>query len=221
MPLSEVIARIDTIAVQELCRVITQARLPVNIPLQHDVVRAALSRIFGFIPHEQQIRVLRRLVFGKGDTLLIAKAEWGKSIIFQAFSVLTTLITIQNIPLIKLGDEQAAAIAAIPGTRVYLITRDTRREDKEMFQQIEDGHYTHILLGPEQASSIEFRSIIKKPEMQAKIGLVAIDECHLIRQWEAFRPEFTMLIQLRIVLRGDLVCFACSATTNTQTEYCS
>jgi superfamily II DNA helicase RecQ len=94
--------------------------------------------------------------------------------------------------LIKLGDEQVAAIATIPGARVCLIIKDTRREDKEMCQQIEDGHYTYILLGPEQAYSIELRSIIKEPEMQAKVGVVAIDECHLVRQREAFRPEFTL-----------------------------
>ena len=37
--------------------------------------------------------------FGKGDTLLVARTRFGKSIIFHAFSVLTGKITLQIIPL--------------------------------------------------------------------------------------------------------------------------
>jgi len=97
---------------------------------------------------------------------------------------LTVLITIQIIPLIKLGDGQAAATAAIAGTQVCIITRDPGRKDKKVFDQIEDGHYTSILLGPEQAYSIEWQLIIEKPEVQAGIGVVAIDKCHSIRRWK-------------------------------------
>ncbi len=63
----------------------------------------------------------------------------------------------------------------------------------------------HVLVGPEQASSMSFRDALKSPELQARIGLVAIDECHLVKQWESFRPTFTMLGELRTILRQDVV----------------
>jgi hypothetical protein len=49
-------------------------------------------------PKPQQIRVLRRLVYKIGDTIL-AKTGFGKSAVFHGFSVLTSEITIQMMPL--------------------------------------------------------------------------------------------------------------------------
>jgi len=56
------------------------------------------------------------------------------------------------------------------------------------------------------------------PEFQSKIGLVAIDECHLVQQWKGFRENFAMLGQLRQLLREDVLWFGCSATLSQETE---
>lgn len=63
----------------------------------------------------------------------------------------------------------------------------------------------HVLIGPEQASSRKFGKALKGTEFQARIGLVAIDGCQLVLQWERFRPAFTMLGQRRTILRGNIV----------------
>ena len=65
---------------------------------------------------------------------------------------------------------------------------------------------------------MSFRDALKSPELQARIGLVAIDECHLVKQWESFRPTFTMLGELRTILRQDVVQFGCSATLDKEAE---
>jgi len=66
------------------------------------IFAACMRRLLcGKEPKEQ--RNLRRLVLGLGDTLLLAKTGFGKSIIFHAYSILTGKITIQLVPLSKLG----------------------------------------------------------------------------------------------------------------------
>ena len=188
------------------------------VPFQNRLMSICLERIIEQPARYEQVRVIRRLVFGRGDTLLIARTGWSKSVIFHIFSVITGKITLQIIPLNKLGQEQFQQIRRIDGTRPCLVTARTRSEEKDLLERIEAGQYTHILLGPEQASSRAFRAALRSPTLQVQLGLVAIDECHLIEQWQTFRPEFMMLGQLRAILLPDVVWFACSATIDEATE---
>ena len=91
---------------------------PKNVKHQTEMLTCAMCRLLGGKnPHSQQVRALRRLVYRIGDTILIAKTGFGKSIVFHAFSVLTGQITIQLIPLSKLGGgEQVESIRQYPGT---------------------------------------------------------------------------------------------------------
>ena len=206
------IREIPSMDLRMLPLVIKEARLEENVPEQPAVIETCLTRILrhlnpesAHMPHPEQVRTLRRLIFGKGDTILIARTGFGKSIIFHAFSVLTGKITLQIIPLSKLGDEQLDDIRKLDGSAPCLVTSESKRLEKSIIENIRKGLYTHVLLGPEQACSKTFRAALRDPELQAKIGLVAIDECHLVKQWEEFRPEFTMLGDLRVILRQEVV----------------
>jgi superfamily II DNA helicase RecQ len=218
------IRRIKDMSLMRLPEVIESARARDNVRLQEDLVQACLCRILSHEspeprePRPEQVRTLRRLIFGKSDVLLIARTGFGKSLIFHAFSILTGKITLQLIPLSKLGDEQLCDIRRFPGARPCLINAKTRTEERDMLCKVAAGQYTHVLLGPEQASSRSFRSVLKKTDLQARIGLVAIDECHLIMQWDKFRPAFTLLGELRTILHKDIVWFGCSATLDTASE---
>lgn len=78
--------------------------------------------------HEGQTTAIQRLVFGHGDTILLARTGYSKSIIFQAVSVmLPDKVIIQIIPLSKLGEEQRDAIKAFPGCNPLLITDALRK----------------------------------------------------------------------------------------------
>ena len=68
---------------------------------------------------------LRRLIFKKGDTLLITYTGFGKSLIFYIYIVLMGKITIQIIPLNKLGDKQLDNIRKIKGYNLVLINTKT------------------------------------------------------------------------------------------------
>jgi superfamily II DNA helicase RecQ len=140
----------------------------------------------------------------------------GKSAIFHLFSVLTDTITIQIIPIIKLGEEQLKSIETLPEAKPCLVTGQTRLDNVGLFTEIANAQYSHILLGPEQAVCSEIRDALKS--LFNKVRLVAIDECHLVKQWEIFLAEFAMLKSLREVVHEDCVTFACSATIDAKTE---
>ena len=120
--LQSLILDVPRMRLEDMPALIDRARVTHNIEFQHDLIAACLQRILSRndvdgapprIPRHEQVRTLRRLIFGCGDTLLIARTGFGKSIIFHAYSVLTRKITLQLIPLNKLGDEQLADIAQL------------------------------------------------------------------------------------------------------------
>ena len=210
--------RICTSALTELYTVVDAFRGEQIVPYQFALVEACIKRIIGQDLRLEQTRVLRRLIYGNSDTLLVARTGWGKSVILHLYSILTSLITIQIIPLSKLGEEQMQSIKLYPSTRPCLLTEDTRRREQRVLEKIRLGKYTHVLLGPEQASSPAFRKMLQDPSVQKMIGLVAIDECHTIRAWRDFRHAFNRLGELRVVLGQSVVWFGCSATVDEETE---
>ncbi|EEH06948.1 ATP-dependent DNA helicase [Histoplasma capsulatum G186AR] len=200
---------------------------PESIDKQQDVIEHCLRRILQgprpdpkctLRPHIEQVRMLRRMIYGYGDTLFIARTGYGKSLILQSYTILTGKITIQLIPLNKLGDQQTDDIAQFPSTNPCLISASNLQGEEHLLKRIQQCEYTHILLSPEQALSKQFQCILQDPTLQEKIGLVAIDECHLITQWSGFRGQFARLGHLRLLLREDIVWFGCSATLSSKDE---
>ncbi len=127
------IENISSMNIAEFPSVIKEAAREENVLVQTTVLDACLQRILHCLdtesgsrkPRLEQVRVLRRLIFGKGDTLLIARTGFGKSIIFHSFSILTGKKTLQIVPLSKLGDEQLNDIHKLPGANPCLITHET------------------------------------------------------------------------------------------------
>src|SRR5277367_429137 len=87
----------ESMNVAEFPSIVKEAAQEENVLVQTAVLNACLWRMLHCMdpesgprePRLEQVRVLRRLIFGKGDTLLVARIGFGKSIIFHSFSVLT------------------------------------------------------------------------------------------------------------------------------------
>jgi len=216
--------RILSMPLTQLPEAVDLARSRDAVGMQEEIMHACLQRILSHgnvdvrTPRMEQTRTLRRLIFGQSDVLLVARTGFGKSLIFHAYSILTSKITLQLIPLTKLGDEQLSDIRRFSGARPCLVNAKTKKEEKHLLRRILAGEFTHILLGPEQASTRAFRDVLKSTEFQARIGLVAIDECHLVMEWEKFRPAFTLIGELRTILHQNIVWFGCSATLDAAGE---
>ena len=188
---------------------------------QKDVLSACMRKLLrGKTPKEQQVRCLRRLVFGLGDTLLIAKTGFGKSIIFHAYSILTGKITIQLVPLSKLGQEQAEDINKyqVTGTNACLVSHETKRKHANLAREIRQGKYTHIVTSPEQIAMDWFLELVHDVDFRDRIGLVAIDECHLVSTWATFRDAYAKLFTLRANLLPSVAWFGCTATLTKEQE---
>ena len=136
--------------------------------------------------YPEQVCTLRRLIFSFSDILLITRTGFRKSFIFYAFLILTGKITIQLALLSKLRDEQLDNIRKLNGSNPYLITAESRNIDKAIIVKVKEGMYIYVLLSPKQASLKSFRTALKSPELQARIGLVTINKCYLVKQWEMF-----------------------------------
>jgi hypothetical protein len=86
-PIGSRLERVNSMDLPELQRLVEDGFQPDNIDLQEDIILCAMRRLLkGREPRYQQVRSLRRLVYRLGDTMLIAKTGFGKTIIFQAYS---------------------------------------------------------------------------------------------------------------------------------------
>jgi superfamily II DNA helicase RecQ len=191
-----------------------------SIVVDHVLRRVLRSRYGGASvnPKELQRHVLERLVFARADTILVAQTGFGKSLIFQTFTLLTGKITIQIIPLVALGQQQVLAMTHIPGARPCLVTSETKATDHMLFNDIQALRYTHILLGPEQAVSKEFQDVLKCAEFRNRVGLMAIDEAHCLSMWSSFRSEYEDVRRVRSQLLRSVVLFACTASMHPAVE---
>ena len=73
-------------------------------------------------PRDAQVEAVHRIVYNVGDTILLARTGYGKSIVFQAVSViLPDKVTIIIVPLSMLGEDQCRSIQRFPTTTPIFI----------------------------------------------------------------------------------------------------
>ena len=73
-------------------------------------LRNKLCDLFGYEPHEEQLKAIKTLAVDQEDLILIARTGFGKSMIFQSIPVLRDGICLVIMPLNLLEDEQVCAI---------------------------------------------------------------------------------------------------------------
>lgn len=128
------IMNISRMQLDEMPAVVKRFHSESTVNLQHELIEACLKRILAvltksdLLPYEEQVRVLRRLIFGEGDTLLIARTGFGKSLILQTYTILTGKTTIQIVPLDRLGSQQLYDLQQLQGTNTCFINEDTVKE---------------------------------------------------------------------------------------------
>ena len=49
-----------------------------------------------------------------------------------------------------------------------------------MWRRLENGEYTHILLGPEQATHHRFLRILRSARFNQGLAFIAVDELHMV-----------------------------------------
>jgi len=217
---SSVAAALDTAKQAEAAEL-----LSAKVHDQRSVIRYLLLRLLRdrdaaakFEPKDLQIDVLMRLVFAKEDTILVAPTGFGKSLVFQAWSLLSGKLSIIVVPLLGLADQIAADINAIPGAKPIVVTSETKGLYRNIYDTIQHGSYTHIIMSPEQLLAPDFRALLRVSEFSLRIGALVIDEAHCVAMWSSFRSEYAKIHSVRPLIPANAVLFACTATMDASIE---
>lgn len=163
------------------------------IQLQRNVIEKLLERLLidrfpqASIrpkPRTLQVDVLQRLVFARQDLILVAKTGFGKSLIFHAWTILTGKVSIIIVPLLGLADQTYEDFCSIPGANPIIVSKETKSRHKNIFAHIREGDgkglFTHLIMGPEQLASPDFRGLLRNQDFRERIGSLVIDEAHCI-----------------------------------------
>ncbi|KXT06379.1 hypothetical protein AC579_3452 [Pseudocercospora musae] len=154
--------------------------------------------------------VVLALIFGQQDVVIIARTSAGN---FQAFTLLTGVMTLQIVPLTRITEEQGAdREQAIRQLR----PADTLKKDPDMLKDIKNGKYNHIICSPEQAVTPAFQDVVRA--IKQMLGLWVWDEAHLHLKWNDFRNSYGTIHLLRQLMSINTVLLACSATVSDETE---
>lgn len=201
----------------EAKKMIELARQPHLVDHQSSIISVAVRHFCKKTPRLLQVRVIRRLIFGYGDTILVAKTGFGKSLLYQTYTLLTGKIAIQLAPLNKLSEEQVQMLCKF-GVKSVAVTADTKFEHPGLLRAVREGKYRHIVMGPEQAASDEMRDIFRDPGFSMRVGIIIIDECHVVSDWKDFRASVQEILLMRNMLPRNVHMFGCTATLTEEQE---
>ena len=59
---------------------------------------------------------------------------------------------------------------------------------------------------------------MRNSDFQRRVGLVIIDECHVLSDWGTFREAYTQIWELRAMIPSSAVFYACTATLTKEQE---
>lgn len=89
----------------------------------------------------------------------------------------------------------------------------TQFQNPQIWKQIEKGDFTHIVMGPEQGQNFYFKRLLRNPAFNSQVCAIVVDEAHIIATWgKEFRPDFSLIYQVRELMPRRIPLFACTAT---------
>lgn len=150
------------------------------------------------------------------DIFLTAPTGAGKSILFQIPAIYCArngLVTIIVSPLKALMFDQVSALKGRGYDGVAYINSDISFLDREKeIERIKSGAVSILYLSPELLLSYDIKTFIG----QRPIGLLAIDECHLVTTWgRDFRVDYWFLGKFLARLRKTINSFPLLCLTAT------
>eukprot|EP00435_Cladocopium_sp_Y103_P023341 s1915_g5.t1 len=179
-------------------------------------LRKACEEIFGVTSFRTNQEEAMNALLAKRDVFLVAPTGAGKSLCFQAPSLVTGNLTLVVSPLLSLMQDQVMSLRAVGVGAAMLSNSDSREEQTRIRKAM--SKLATASNGKTEAEEQQFcprvfvvavlcapNSILGFPDAEEKIyaagrmALIAIDEAHCISQWgHDFRPDYEKLAALRI-----------------------
>jgi ATP-dependent DNA helicase RecQ len=180
---------------------------------QNNIVQSfeILKKYFGYDYFREGQEELIRSILSRTDTLGVMPTGAGKSICFQVPALVMEGITIVVSPLISLMKDQVSALNQVGIHAAYINSSLSSRQVDLALQYAKEGRYQLIYVAPERLETKEFLDFA----LQAKIGMITIDEAHCISQWgQDFRPSYLKIIRLidQLPIRPVISAFTATAT---------
>ena len=125
-----------------------------------------------------QLTAIKATVDGK-NSLIVQPTGSGKSLCFQFPGVVTGKITVVLMPTVSLIMDQFRRLEAAGLKATYL---GSMQKDAGVMGEVSQGQYDIILCTPESFFDKlgQPKAVFKSLGVQKKIGLLAVDEAHLI-----------------------------------------
>ena len=191
-----------------------------SVASQIDPIEAAkvciLAEKFGLTHFKDFQESIIEAALAKRDTLVIQPTGSGKSLCFQFPAVFTGKLTLVITPTISLMQDQTAQLKEQEIAYLGSAQRDPRAEESA-FQK--DGGALIVFVSSEWLFRKSGDNIkkVKKAYTDKRLGLIAIDECHLIHDWQDFRPSYKECVSLPQEF-PEVPIMALSATVTPQNE---
>ena len=132
-----------------------------------------------------QLRIISATLKSK-NTLVVTPTGSGKSLCYQFPAVVTGKLTVVLMPNISLIMDQ---VHHLQGSGLRITHLGTMQTDHNIITKIAQDDYHIVFCTPESFYDNlgESKPIFKSLAVQNRIGLIAIDEAHLLKAWRTFR----------------------------------
>jgi superfamily II DNA helicase RecQ len=99
------------------------------------------------------------------------------------------------------------------------VSADTLKEDKGLWKRVKEGEFQLVYACPEELFRARGEFMLDVRDVGCpfikNLVAVAIDECHLVHEWEDFRKEYDQLGRFRSLLPGvPFVCLSATLSRN-------
>ncbi|CAL5978598.1 ATP-dependent_DNA helicase RecQ [Hexamita inflata] len=148
-----------------------------------------------------QLIVVDNVLQYKNQLISIATSG-GKSLIYTLPTIILNKISIVITPTIALRNDQVQQLEKI-NVQSYQLS-STGSGSIQPHQMLTINSRSVVFVTPEKLNSEETISILKQLVKLNKIALFAIDECHLMVDWQDFRKDFSSIPQIFNECRNEV-----------------
>jgi ATP-dependent DNA helicase RecQ len=166
-----------------------------------------------------QLEAITAIVDDHARMLVVERTGWGKSLVYF---LATRLLrehgqgpTLLLSPLLSLMRNQLD-LAEQLGVRAASLTSENWSQWGDITARLARDEIDLLMISPERLANVDFRTS-QLPRLQARIGMLVIDEAHCISDWgHDFRPDYRRIIHVVDELPRSIPVLATTATANSR-----